>query len=65
MATIRVSRQSLSEVERALSQYEELLAALEQGRILKESTRKTYLVHSQNFVRWLSGEFDPGARNKS
>lgn len=65
MSTIRITRPSLDEVERALEQYRELLSELEESGTLKENTRKTYLLHSENFVRWLKGEFDPGERNRS
>jgi hypothetical protein len=64
MSTIRINRPSLDEVERALEQYRELLSQLEESGTLKENTRKTYLLHSENFVRWLKGEFDPGERNR-
>ncbi len=64
MSQIRIKREALDEVERALEQYRELLAELEQTGVLKENTRKTYLLHSENFVRWLKDEFDPGERNK-
>lgn len=65
MATIRISRQALDEIERALEQYRELLSELEDGGVLKDNTRKTYLLHSENFVRWLRDEFDPGERKRS
>ncbi len=65
MAILRISRSAADEVERALELYRELLSEREQTGVLKESTRKTYLVHSENFVRWLKGEFDPGERNRS
>ena len=28
---------------------------------LKPATRKTYLLHAENFVRWIEGNFTPGA----
>lgn len=65
MATNRMSRRATDEVEQALEQYRELLAELEETGVLKENTRKTYLLHSENFVRWLKGGFDPGKRNRS
>jgi hypothetical protein len=65
MSQIRISRPALDEVDRALKDYEELLAKRIADRVIQENTRKTYLLHSQNFVRWLHDEFDPGARNKS
>jgi hypothetical protein len=30
---------------------------------LARTTKNTYLLHANNFVRWLAGEFTPGARN--
>ena len=64
MSKIRISRQALIEVEQAFDQYREVLAELEESSTIMENTRKTYLVHSKNFVRWLRGEFDPGARKR-
>jgi|JRYL01.1.fsa_nt_gb hypothetical protein len=64
MSTIRINRPALDEVEKALEQYRELLASLEAEGTLKPSAAKTYILHSENFVRWLKDEFDPGARNK-
>jgi len=65
MFTTRISSQPLREVEQALARYREVLAALEQDGVLTKSTEKTYWIHSENFVRWLRGEFDPASRNKS
>jgi hypothetical protein len=64
MATIRINRDSLSEVEAALERYRELLARLEQGGAIKPNTSNTYLLHSENFVRWLRGEWERGDRNR-
>ena len=65
MSTIRINRTALDEVEKALEQYRELLASLEAEGTLKPSAAKTYILHSENFVRWLKDDFDPGARNKN
>lgn len=65
MSQIRIKREALVEVERALEQYREVLAELEQAGTLKPSAAKTYILHSENFVRWLKDEFQPGARNKT
>ena len=64
MSTIRINRAALDEVEKALEHYRELLATLDADGTLKPSATKTYILHSENFVRWLKGEFEPGARNK-
>jgi hypothetical protein len=64
MSQIRIKREALNEVERALEEYRELLAELEADGTMKPSATKTYILHSENLVRWLRDEFDPGARNK-
>lgn len=42
---------------------EEVTAAREEGR-LTEKTARTYLLHSENFLRWCRGEFEPGSRKR-
>lgn len=64
MSTLRVSLQTIQEIDRAFDEYCELLAQRETEGHLKSSARNTYELHSRNFVRWLRGEFDPGARNR-
>ncbi|MBX3315525.1 MAG: hypothetical protein KF902_01530 [Phycisphaeraceae bacterium] len=64
MTAIRINRSALDEVEKAFEQYQELLATLEADGAIAPNTAKTYLQHSQSFVRWLKGEFDPGAKNQ-
>jgi len=65
MSMIRIGRDALEEVELGLRQYTEILAELERTGVIKPLTHKTYSLHSANFVRWLRGEFEPGARNKA
>jgi hypothetical protein len=65
MPTFRVSNEYMGDVERALEEYRDLLAGLKRKGLLKENTRKTYMLHSENFVRWLRREFDPGERNRA
>lgn len=31
---------------------------------IKPLSRKTYISHSANFVRWISGDFEPGSKIK-
>ena len=31
---------------------------------LKPSTKKTYILHARNFVRWLDDDFEPGSNVK-
>ena len=57
---MHVGSRTLNEVELALVQYREQVNATD----MTPSTKKTYLVHSENFVRWLKGEFVPGLRKQ-
>ncbi|MCD3202818.1 hypothetical protein [Clostridium botulinum] len=53
-----------NEIEKLLAQYEnEVNEAYNQG-YLKENTKKTYLLHANNFVKWCNGNFEPGVKNK-
>ena len=61
---MQITQPALSEVERALAKYEREVAELERDSIIRPLTANTYLLHAQNFVRWLKDEFEPGARNK-
>lgn len=54
----KVPPSSLSDVRAALRKYE---AEVERAN-LEETTKRTYLLHARNFVRWLDGEFTPGMR---
>jgi hypothetical protein len=62
MATRRIPLASLNDVRSKLNEYRELLAELERNGTLAGPTTATYLVHAENFVRWLEGEWVPGSR---
>jgi hypothetical protein len=51
---------SLREIELALSEYKDLV----ESSNLTPKTKRTYTLHSENFVRWLKGEFVPGGRKE-
>lgn len=53
----KISGESLSQVQAALENYEEAVNAT----LMTEQSKKTYLLHSKNFVRWLDDDFEPGA----
>ena len=53
----KVSPTTLSEVQEALRRYEQTVEASP----LRLSSKNTYLLHARQFVRWLAGEFEPGA----
>lgn len=46
----------IAHLESILEQYEKTV----QHSPCKESTKRTYLLHSRNFVRWVKGDFEPG-----
>ena len=54
---MRISNDALTEVEEALKAYEQ---AVEEAP-LTPSSRQTYVNRAQLFVRWLKGDFEPGA----
>ena len=56
----KISQQALQQIEQALEQYVEEVK--EAGLAL--NTETTYLLHSNNFVRWLKDDFSPGDRLK-
>ena len=53
---MKVRPETLREVEEALERYR-----TEVGKSrLRPSAKRTYLLHSTNFVRWLDDDFEPG-----
>jgi len=57
---MRISKTALREVEDALRECEKDV----QSSDMTDSTKRTYLLHTRNFVRWLKDDFVPGARKK-
>jgi hypothetical protein len=54
----RITAPALSEIQAALKAYYTEL----QSSDLSETSQGIYMVHAENFVRWLKGEFSPGSR---
>ena len=55
----RISTEALREVEAALKKYvDEVIVA-----DLSDWSKDVYSYHATNFVRWLTGEFNPGSRS--
>ena len=54
---MRIGSEALAEVEAALKAYEQ---AVEEAP-LTPSSKETYVNRAQLFVRWLKGDFEPGA----
>lgn len=60
---MKVNDDFSSELEKLLQTYElEVQSAKKEG-LLTDSTAKTYILHSSNFVKWCKGNFKPGGRN--
>ena len=57
---MQISRPALQEVEEALRKYEQEVGASN----MTASTKRTYLLHSNNFVRWLKDDFVPGGQKE-
>ena len=57
---MRISFEALGEVKEALDRYKELVDAAD----LTESTKNTYTLHADHFVRWLDDDFEPGGRHR-
>ena len=53
----KVSKETLILIRDALERYQEEVIATS----LKPSSKKTYLLHAEHFVRWLADDFEPGA----
>ena len=52
----KVSPEVLEMVQKALAQYVLVIKESE----LSEESKKTYIEHPYNFVRWLDDKFEPG-----
>lgn len=60
---MKINGDFISQLEELFKAYEkEVNLAYEKG-LLTESTRRTYLLHSGNFVKWNRDDFRPGSKN--
>jgi hypothetical protein len=57
---MKLSSSAMKEITVALDQYRKVVEATN----LTRTTKDTYLLHSENFVRWLEDGFEPGERKK-
>ena len=53
----KVSSVSLREIREALARYRLEVETTQ----MTSATKRTYLLHAENFVRWLADDFNPGA----
>lgn len=61
---MKVSQEMAVELENLFQLYEKEVRKCTQEGILAKNTEKTYLLHSQNFVRWCKNDFIPGEKNR-
>lgn len=59
---MKTDKYILREIERLYDLYQDEIKSLTEKGVIMENTKKTYLLHSNNFVRWCKGEFIPGAK---
>ena len=57
----KVSSQVLDAVQKSLERYESEVA----DTSMTPNTKKTYLLHALNFVRWPDDDFEPGSRSEA
>ncbi len=56
----KISQDCLAQVLSALERYKREVSTAN----LAGTTKSTYTLHADNFVRWLNDDFEPGGRNK-
>ena len=54
----KLNNRLLQQIRDAFCSYEEEVETTD----LKQLTKKTYIVHARNFVRWLHDDFEPGSK---
>ena len=62
---MKVNPELLREMEKLLDQYIKEVEEAKKSGALTESTARTYLLHTSNFVKWCNGNFVPGGRNQN
>jgi len=61
---MKADQKFIEQLFKLFNEYSKEIEVLESEGWLKESAARTYLLHSNNFCRWVKGEFEPGAKNK-
>ena len=62
---MRASQEYIKQMEALYEAYEREVTGKYKVGLLTASTAKTYLVHSENFLKWCRNDFVPGERNKN
>ncbi|WP_028855954.1 hypothetical protein [Psychrilyobacter atlanticus] len=61
---MKVSRGLLNKLEELYSQYEKEIPKAKKDKYFKDNPKKTYLLHNNNFMRWLKHDLESGGNNK-
>ena len=56
----KISQSALAEIRAALEAYKDEVMATP----LADSSKRTYIPHAENFVRWLDEDFEPGENGR-
>ena len=56
----KINAEALKAVKGALSKYADEI----NGTNLRPNSKETYILHADNFVRWLEDDFEPGGTLK-
>lgn len=59
---MKASSEFIKQLELLFEQYENEVLEKKHDGILEENTARTYLLHSNNFIRWCRNDFVPGAK---
>jgi hypothetical protein len=62
---MRASQEFIKELEELYQVYEQEVREKSKEGLLTDSTVRTYLLHSRNFVKWCRDDFVPGMKNKN
>lgn len=62
---MKISQEFMKQLDLLYEAYEKEVNEKINAGMLKDSTAKTYLTHSSNFVRWCRNDFVPGDKNKN
>ncbi|RDE36623.1 hypothetical protein DV713_00055 [Parageobacillus thermoglucosidasius] len=61
---MRASQEFIKKLEELYQIYENEVKEKVKEGLLADNTARTYLLHSENFVKWCRNEFVPGGRNE-
>jgi ABC-type Zn uptake system ZnuABC Zn-binding protein ZnuA len=60
---MKASQDFIKQLEELYQTYEQEVRGKSEEGLLTDSTARTYLLHSDNFIKWCRNDFIPGGRN--